>query len=94
MEIFDLQALERWREMLEHPEIVQFRWVSLPEAQERCHALLEIRNLLDDHEYAACFNLGDVVRLGVLHTLGLPIQSIHQFQILPASVTAIAWIVR
>lgn len=89
----DLHALEIWREMLEHPESVQFPGgESLQQAQERIvHALLEIRNLLDDHEIAACFTHGDVVRLGVLHTLGLPIQSIHQFQILPASVTAIAW---
>jgi len=89
----DLQSLEIWKEMLERPESVQFPGgESLQQAQERIVCtLFEIRNLLEDNGIAACFTHGDVVRLAVLHSLGLPIRSIHQFQILPASVTAIAW---
>ncbi len=89
----EIRDLPIWKSMLGGKANVSFPGgESLATGWDRIVAAMhEIRESAGRDGIAACFTHGDVVRMTVMHILGLPLASLRQFHVQPASVTALAW---
>ena len=85
-----LRRLALWKEVQRHPARVRFPGgETFNEVQERVTRALE--GLCDDHprQMVAVFAHGDVIRLGLAHSLGIPLDLFQRLTVSPASISAL-----
>lgn len=84
-----LNRLKLWKQLMVEPEKVRFpAGETICEAQERARVELEaIAAGLGEHDLAAVFTHGDIVRLLVAYYLEMPLRAYHRLSAQTASIT-------
>ena len=85
-----LQRLALWKEVRRHPARVRFPdGESFIEVQERVTRAL--KELCEEHprQMVAVFAHGDVIRLGLAHSLGIPLDLFQRLTVSPGSISAL-----
>lgn len=85
-----LRRLDLWKEVHHHPARVRFPGgESFIEVQERVVRALE--RLCKEHprQMVAAFAHGDVIRLGLAYSLGIPLDLFQRLTVSPASISAL-----
>jgi probable phosphomutase (TIGR03848 family) len=84
-----LSQQDEWKTLHITPSAVRFPGgETLSEAQSRvCHEITTLCGLYHDKEIFACFTHADLVRLAVVHHLGMPLDYYNRLYIGPASIT-------
>jgi probable phosphomutase (TIGR03848 family) len=80
-----------WETLHKTPSLVRFPGgETLSEAQSRvCHEIITLCGLHHEKEIFACFTHADMVRLAVVHHLGMPLDYYTRLYIGPASITVL-----